>query len=186
MPFAIGLQINCYVTAIAVPDDGQLLAGFGSMQGRLGNAREVLPNRVTVFIDRLTKLMEVHLLIKMQICLPTFACSRVARVVKALAVVAPGNRAARSGVLHAWDQHVHILTGGNIDHMHATVFTAFFGQGNCHQPTIGGGFVEIDGDGPIGGEHIWIQHDLFVGWLVGGRERHQQSLLLGRLRLDGE
>src|SRR5207244_8764669 len=87
---------------------------FGTGQLNLGNAREVLSERIGILLGLHTEPVQVDLLVKIQIGVRALAASRIARVVESRVIRVPGDGAAGSAAVDAWNELFERLTRGNL------------------------------------------------------------------------
>ena len=112
--------------------------------------------------------------------------ARVARVPEAAAIAIPGHAASGRGPLTRGIASPERFAGGHFKHRYRSIFAAALRERYRDQLAVERRLVEIDRRASAGIERIRIhQHPRRAG-IVRRRQRHQERLQLGRLRLHRE
>ncbi len=175
------------LAAIAVAHRRENVAAVpGRLQEDLGDAREILADRVGVGVHWRAQFVKINLLEKIKIRGGAFAGSGVTRVIKTGAIWIPCDAASGRAFVDARNFIGKQLAALHVVYVQGAVFASSRGHGERHQAAVERWRVEIDGRFSAGVHCVRVRHHTFRFRIERAVENHQKGLLLGGLSLHRE
>ena len=151
---AFGEDVKSKVAAVAVLDEGEPPPPVHARaQKDLGDAGQVLAERVPVLSNRRAEIVEPDLLEEVEIFLWPLALTGIARVEETLAVGRPGGAPARRALLHERDHIAGFLPRLDIENVKRALLASALGErdgdpaavGRRHEPVEGRVAARVEG-----------------------------------------
>ena len=113
------------IASVAVRDGGENVFPIArSLEVDLGNAREILSDRIDILGIVSPEFVKIDLLIKIQVGLRPFAFARESGVINSAPVCVPRRAATSRWILHVRDRILQRFAGGGLVNAQRSVFAS--------------------------------------------------------------